>query len=41
LGEHCGGGVRVATDEAVQKGGLVNRHRTTVAPGADGALTAG
>ena len=39
--EHLGGGVGVATDEAVEEGGLVNGHRTTVARGADDALTAG
>jgi hypothetical protein len=40
-GEHLGDGVGVATDEAVEEAGLVNWHTTTVAPGADDALTAG
>jgi hypothetical protein len=30
----------VAADEAVEEGGLVNGHRRTVSPGADGTLTA-
>jgi hypothetical protein len=37
--EHLRGRVGVATDEAVEEGGRVNRHRTTVALGADDALT--
>jgi len=41
LREHLRGCVRVAADEAVEEGGLVNWHRTTVAPGADDALTTG
>ena len=40
-GEDLVGGVGVAADEAVEEGGLVIGHRTTVARGADGALTAG
>jgi hypothetical protein len=40
LREHLDGGVRVATDEAVEEEGLVSWHRTTVAGAADDALTA-
>src|SRR4051794_11446106 len=40
-GQHLIEGGGVAADETVEEEGLVRGHKTTVAPGADDALTAG
>ena len=41
LGQYGGGGVGVATDEAVEEDGLGIGHRTKVSRGADDTLTTG